>query len=264
MSTSRYAPLTWKHQTQQFLRRILRSVGFKGPPSWGNNSFQLQMMGSTDLRSSRRFLCRFKTGLNWGLMCSSWDVMLVSNSCNINLGALHWQVFTLQGTFLWFAVLNRGGEMQLVADNTIISVFHVFDQLSFLRHSLLGSCSQQLLPLAANKQRLRWCEEMDEAGLSQSPFAAHCLFIEPQQVKVTDTRQVDLFSKRLLLVPIHLEVHWCLVAANNIKKKICLYDSQGVALQKVARVSGALLCPCLGSWWGPSPDTLLLWLFVRR
>lgn len=49
--------------------------------------------------------------------------------------------------------------------------------------------------------------------------------------------QVDLFSKSLLLVPIHLEVHWCLVAADNIKKRICLYDSQGNALQKVARVT---------------------------
>lgn len=45
-----------------------------------------------------------------------------------------------------------------------------------------------------------------------------------------------MFSKSLLLVPIHLEVHWCLVAADNIRKRICLYDSQGNALQKVARV----------------------------
>ncbi|KAI9518498.1 hypothetical protein NQZ68_036380 [Dissostichus eleginoides] len=49
------------------------------------------------------------------------------------------------------------------------------------------------------------------------------------------TKQVDLFSKSLLLVPIHLEVHWCLVTADIAKKKICLYDSQGNALQKVAR-----------------------------
>lgn len=49
------------------------------------------------------------------------------------------------------------------------------------------------------------------------------------------TKQVDLFSKSLLLVPIHLEVHWCLVTADFVQKKICLYDSQGNALQKVAR-----------------------------
>ncbi|KAM8851175.1 sentrin-specific protease 5-like [Spinachia spinachia] len=49
------------------------------------------------------------------------------------------------------------------------------------------------------------------------------------------TKQVDLFSKTLLLVPIHLEVHWCLVTADIDKKKICIYDSQGNALQKVAR-----------------------------
>ncbi|KAM6918275.1 sentrin-specific protease 5-like [Xenentodon cancila] len=49
------------------------------------------------------------------------------------------------------------------------------------------------------------------------------------------TKQVDLFSKSLLLVPVHLEVHWCLVTASIATKKICLYDSQGNALQKVAR-----------------------------
>uniref|UniRef100_A0A3B5LH00 Ubiquitin-like protease family profile domain-containing protein n=1 Tax=Xiphophorus couchianus TaxID=32473 RepID=A0A3B5LH00_9TELE len=47
------------------------------------------------------------------------------------------------------------------------------------------------------------------------------------------TKQVDLFSKTLLLVPIHLEVHWCLVTADISAKKICLYDSQGHSLQKV-------------------------------
>uniref|UniRef100_A0A3P8VU32 Sentrin-specific protease 5 n=1 Tax=Cynoglossus semilaevis TaxID=244447 RepID=A0A3P8VU32_CYNSE len=41
------------------------------------------------------------------------------------------------------------------------------------------------------------------------------------------TKQVDLFSKTLLLVPVHLDVHWCLVTANVVTKKIYLYDSQG-------------------------------------
>lgn len=49
------------------------------------------------------------------------------------------------------------------------------------------------------------------------------------------TKQVDLFSKRLLLVPVHVEVHWCLVTADFVKKTVCLYDSQGIGLQKVAR-----------------------------
>ncbi|XP_074545034.1 sentrin-specific protease 5-like [Halichoeres trimaculatus] len=49
------------------------------------------------------------------------------------------------------------------------------------------------------------------------------------------TKQVDLFSKNLLLVPIHLEVHWCLVTADLVRKKICMYDSTGHALQKIAR-----------------------------
>lgn len=49
------------------------------------------------------------------------------------------------------------------------------------------------------------------------------------------TKQVDLFSKRLLLVPVHVEVHWCLVSADFIKKTVCLYDSKGIGLQEVAR-----------------------------
>lgn len=49
------------------------------------------------------------------------------------------------------------------------------------------------------------------------------------------TKKVDLFSKSLLLVPIHLEVHWCLVTVDVLQRKICLYDSQGNATMKVAR-----------------------------
>ncbi|CAL9688935.1 unnamed protein product [Knipowitschia caucasica] len=48
------------------------------------------------------------------------------------------------------------------------------------------------------------------------------------------TKQVDLFSQHLILVPVHIEVHWCLVAADIIRKKVCLYDSQRIGLQKVA------------------------------
>lgn len=49
------------------------------------------------------------------------------------------------------------------------------------------------------------------------------------------TKRVDLFSKHLLLVPVHLEVHWCLVTADFVEKKICLYDSQGLDLHEIAR-----------------------------
>ncbi|XP_061694967.1 sentrin-specific protease 5-like isoform X2 [Syngnathoides biaculeatus] len=49
------------------------------------------------------------------------------------------------------------------------------------------------------------------------------------------TKQVDLFSKSLLLVPIHLEVHWCLVTTDIARKKICLFDSQGSAPHQVAQ-----------------------------
>lgn len=49
------------------------------------------------------------------------------------------------------------------------------------------------------------------------------------------TKKVDLFSKTLLLVPIHLDIHWCLVTANTASKRIDLYDSQGVTFKKAAQ-----------------------------
>ncbi|XP_077580792.1 sentrin-specific protease 5-like [Stigmatopora nigra] len=47
------------------------------------------------------------------------------------------------------------------------------------------------------------------------------------------TKQVDLFSKTLVLVPVHLEFHWCLVAVDMRCKKISLLDSQELASQQV-------------------------------
>ncbi|KAJ8011232.1 hypothetical protein DPEC_G00056020 [Dallia pectoralis] len=49
------------------------------------------------------------------------------------------------------------------------------------------------------------------------------------------TRKVDLFSKSLLLVPIHLEIHWCLVTVNTTTKRIHLYDSQGLEFKEAAQ-----------------------------
>lgn len=40
--------------------------------------------------------------------------------------------------------------------------------------------------------------------------------------------QVDLFKKTLLLIPIHLEVHWSLITVNIPSRIISFYDSQGI------------------------------------
>ncbi|XP_063772431.1 sentrin-specific protease 5 [Pseudophryne corroboree] len=42
------------------------------------------------------------------------------------------------------------------------------------------------------------------------------------------TKKVDLFKKTLLLIPIHLEVHWSLITVNIPNKIIYFYDSQGI------------------------------------
>ncbi|XP_053574363.1 sentrin-specific protease 3 [Bombina bombina] len=40
------------------------------------------------------------------------------------------------------------------------------------------------------------------------------------------TKNVDIFSKQLLLIPIHLEVHWSLVCVDVTKRTITYFDSQ--------------------------------------
>lgn len=42
------------------------------------------------------------------------------------------------------------------------------------------------------------------------------------------TKKVELFKKKLLLIPIHLEVHWSLITVDIPKKIISFYDSQGI------------------------------------
>ncbi|KAM6962467.1 sentrin-specific protease 5-like [Aplochiton taeniatus] len=45
------------------------------------------------------------------------------------------------------------------------------------------------------------------------------------------TKKVDLFSKSLLLVPIHLEIHWSLITVDMATKTINYYDSQGIVFK---------------------------------
>ena len=41
------------------------------------------------------------------------------------------------------------------------------------------------------------------------------------------TRKIDIFSYDILLVPVHLDVHWCLAIINLKKKGVFFYDSMG-------------------------------------
>ncbi|KAG2463146.1 SENP5 protease, partial [Polypterus senegalus] len=45
------------------------------------------------------------------------------------------------------------------------------------------------------------------------------------------TKKVDLFSKNLLLVPIHLQIHWSLITVDIPNQNIQLYDSQGIHIK---------------------------------
>ncbi|XP_071437917.1 sentrin-specific protease 1 [Pithys albifrons albifrons] len=50
------------------------------------------------------------------------------------------------------------------------------------------------------------------------------------------TKKVDIFSVDLLLVPIHLGVHWCLAVVDFRKKTITYYDSMGGMNSEACRV----------------------------
>ncbi|XP_027766252.1 sentrin-specific protease 1-like, partial [Empidonax traillii] len=50
------------------------------------------------------------------------------------------------------------------------------------------------------------------------------------------TKKVDIFSVDLLLVPIHLGVHWCLAVVDFRKKTITYYDSMGGINSEACRV----------------------------
>lgn len=45
------------------------------------------------------------------------------------------------------------------------------------------------------------------------------------------TKKIDLFSKWLVLIPIHLEIHWSLVTVSMAHKTISYYDSQGIVFR---------------------------------
>ncbi|XP_068068576.1 sentrin-specific protease 1 isoform X1 [Anomalospiza imberbis] len=50
------------------------------------------------------------------------------------------------------------------------------------------------------------------------------------------TKKVDIFSVDLLLVPIHLGVHWCLAVVDFRKKTITYYDSMGGINSEACRI----------------------------
>ncbi|XP_059799880.1 sentrin-specific protease 5 [Hypanus sabinus] len=71
------------------------------------------------------------------------------------------------------------------------------------------------------------------------------------------TKKVDLFSKSLLLIPIHLEIHWSLLTVDLPNRKICLYDSQGIhfnscvqnILKYLKTEAGERNCPTFLEGW---------------
>ncbi|XP_035279590.1 sentrin-specific protease 5-like isoform X1 [Anguilla anguilla] len=45
------------------------------------------------------------------------------------------------------------------------------------------------------------------------------------------TKKVDLFTKKLLLIPIHLEIHWSLITVDIATRNVYFYDSQGIVFR---------------------------------
>lgn len=51
-----------------------------------------------------------------------------------------------------------------------------------------------------------------------------------------------MFSKRLLLIPLHLEIHWSLITVDVSKQNINFYDSQGILFKFAVEVRSNM-------WW---------------
>ncbi|RXM93373.1 ATP-dependent 6-phosphofructokinase, muscle type [Acipenser ruthenus] len=49
-------------------------------------------------------------------------------------------------------------------------------------------------------------------------------------------KKVDVFSMDILLVPVHLGVHWCLAVVDLRKKSICYFDSMGGTNDEACRI----------------------------
>ena len=70
-----------------------------------------------------------------------------------------------------------------------------------------------------------------------------CLYLIRIVVKAVCVLQVDLFSKRLLLIPIHLEIHWSLITVDMTNQHINYYDSQGIVFKHTVDVSVVIQVP---------------------
>lgn len=57
--------------------------------------------------------------------------------------------------------------------------------------------------------------------------------------------QVDIFQKDLLLIPIHLEVHWSLVSVDIPRRAITYFDSQRTLNRRCPKVQPGRLCTCV-------------------
>lgn len=66
---------------------------------------------------------------------------------------------------------------------------------------------------------------------------AFCTFFFPKLIATSYagvqrwTRAIDVFSFDILLVPVHLEMHWCLMAVDFRERRIAYYDSLGLPAQ---------------------------------
>lgn len=63
-------------------------------------------------------------------------------------------------------------------------------------------------------------------------YAMNCFFYPKiisggQESTKTWTKIIDIFSKDIILVPVHLGAHWCLAVIDFRKKLILYYDSKG-------------------------------------
>lgn len=75
-----------------------------------------------------------------------------------------------------------------------------------------------------------------QPGNDSSSIPVCCIFFTSSLFAVLSSCQVDIFQKDLLLIPIHLEVHWSLVCVDIPRRAITYFDSQRTLNRRCPKV----------------------------
>ena len=115
-----------------------------------------------------------------------------------------------------------------------------------------GSRHDVILLPQALPGRLQWSATVDqEGGCGQGAWPhketthilyVHCFYTHFSLPPLLPPPQVDIFAQDLVLVPIHLGMHWALATLDMKRNRVCYYDSlHGNAITCLQRLTSYLV-----------------------